>query len=270
MPTVLDIYVDESCPGCAEARRTAAEIAQAYPAITVRVFDLGNPEVSAPEAVFATPTFMLDNQLMQLGNPGPEDIIRWLGERSFMTDGEVYGGKVEQKITYLRLVDIFQDLSMAEMQEMDRTTTMSTCQKSKIFYQPQDVSEVLFILKKGRVQLYRISAEGKKLVVATIGPAQFLVKCRLWGRGCTTLLPSGGGLPVVCDEPPRCGTAHSQQAGGALRIMQVMANRLTQQRPVRGYGFQEYSARWRPACCGCKLNMATASTAILTRIWPKR
>lgn len=91
MSTVLNIYVDEFCPGCAEARRMAAEIAQAYPAITVRVFDLGNPEVSAPEAVFATPTYMLGDQLMQLGNPGPEDIIRWLGERPFVTDGEAHG-----------------------------------------------------------------------------------------------------------------------------------------------------------------------------------
>ena len=42
--------------------------------------------------------------------------------------------------------------------------------KGKLFYIPGDTGEVLFLLKKGRVQLYRLSPEGKKLVVATLGP----------------------------------------------------------------------------------------------------
>lgn len=137
--------------------------------------------------------------------------------------------KADQKITYLRAVDIFQDLSMAEMQEMDRTTTMSTCQKSKIFYQPQDTSEVLFILKKGRVQLYRISPEGKKLVVATIGPGSIFGEMSIVGQGmyntfaeavedCLLCVMSRHDVErLILSKPPV-----------ALRIMQVMANRLTQ------------------------------------------
>lgn len=88
-----------------------------------------------------------------------------------------------QKIGYLRQIDIFQSLSKAEMQEMDRTTTMSTCRRGKIFYQPEDTSEVLFILKKGHVQLYRISPEGKKLVVATIGPGTIFGEMAIIGQG---------------------------------------------------------------------------------------
>lgn len=79
MQPVLNVYVDDYCPGCLEARRTAAQIAQNYPGVTVQVIEVGAPGVTVPESVFATPTFMLNNQLMQLGNPGPADIIRWLG-----------------------------------------------------------------------------------------------------------------------------------------------------------------------------------------------
>lgn len=44
-----------------------------------------------------------------------------------------------EKINYLRMIDVFQSLSKAEMAEMDRTTTMSTCQRGKIFYHPEVV-----------------------------------------------------------------------------------------------------------------------------------
>ena len=72
------------------------------------------------------------------------------------------------KIGYLQMVDVFQDLSETEMEEIDRATTLSSCRRGKILYMPEDTSEVLFLLKEGRVQLYRISPDGKKLVIVTI------------------------------------------------------------------------------------------------------
>ena len=41
----------------------------------MQVIEVSSPDASVPETVFATPTFMLDDRLMQLGNPGPDDII---------------------------------------------------------------------------------------------------------------------------------------------------------------------------------------------------
>lgn len=43
---------------------------------------------------------------------------------------------IREKIDYLREIDVFQGLSKAEMQEMERTTPMSTCWRGKIFYRP--------------------------------------------------------------------------------------------------------------------------------------
>jgi CRP/FNR family cyclic AMP-dependent transcriptional regulator len=48
---------------------------------------------------------------------------------------------------------------------------------------PEDTGEVLFLLKKGRVQLYRISPNGKKLVVATLGPGAMFGEMSLVGQG---------------------------------------------------------------------------------------
>lgn len=87
------------------------------------------------------------------------------------------------KLTYLTNIDIFQDLSESELAEMDRQITMTSSSPGKIFYMPEDTGEVLFLLKKGRVQLYRISPNGKKLVVTTLGPGAMFGEMSLVGQG---------------------------------------------------------------------------------------
>lgn len=74
-----------------------------------------------------------------------------------------------EKMRYLSELTVFQDLSAREMEDLNRITTMSTMPKGRVFYRPEEPGEVLFILKEGRVQLYRISPEGKKLVITTLG-----------------------------------------------------------------------------------------------------
>ncbi|HSJ55549.1 MAG TPA: Crp/Fnr family transcriptional regulator [Anaerolineae bacterium] len=88
-----------------------------------------------------------------------------------------------EKYGYLKVVDIFQDLSEAEIEEIDKATTMSKYRRGKIFYMPEDTSEVLFLVKKGRVQLYRISPDGKKLVIATVEPGSVFGEMTLIGQG---------------------------------------------------------------------------------------
>ena len=89
----------------------------------------------------------------------------------------------ETKLTYLSNIDIFQDLSPSELAELDRQLTMSSCEPGRIFYMPEDSGEVMFLLKKGRVQLYRISPSGKKLVVATLGPGAMFGEMSMVGQG---------------------------------------------------------------------------------------
>lgn len=88
-----------------------------------------------------------------------------------------------QKLNYLSSIQVFRDLSPNELMEMDRQITMSTCEPGKIFYMPEDSGEVLFLLKKGQVQIYRLAPNGKKLVVATLGPGAIFGEMSLVGQG---------------------------------------------------------------------------------------
>jgi CRP-like cAMP-binding protein len=87
----------------------------------------------------------------------------------------------DEKMRYLSEMAVFQDLSPREMEELNRITTLSGVAKGRVFYRPEEPGEVLFILKEGRVQLYRISPEGKKLVITTLGPHTLFGEMALLG-----------------------------------------------------------------------------------------
>lgn len=87
------------------------------------------------------------------------------------------------KVEYLSNIQVFRDLAPQELAAMDRQITMSTCKAGKLFYMPEETGEVLFLLKKGRVQLYRLATSGKKIVVATLGPGAVFGEMSLVGQG---------------------------------------------------------------------------------------
>ncbi|MFN2292421.1 MAG: Crp/Fnr family transcriptional regulator [Anaerolineae bacterium] len=135
--------------------------------------------------------------------------------------------ELSEKYGYLKMVDIFQDLTEQEIEEIDRATTITTCRRGKIFYMPEDTSEVLFLLKQGRVQLYRISPDGKKLVIATIGPGSIFGEMALIGQGmhntfaeameeCVLLVMSREDVEHLLVTKPKV----------ALRIFEVLGTRL--------------------------------------------
>ena len=74
----LDIYVAEHCFGCTETRRLAEAAASRFPALSVHVVDLDREPGAHPEGLVAVPTYMLDGQVVCLGNPEPSDLFRCL------------------------------------------------------------------------------------------------------------------------------------------------------------------------------------------------
>jgi CRP/FNR family transcriptional regulator, cyclic AMP receptor protein len=89
----------------------------------------------------------------------------------------------ESKVHHLAKAEVFCDLTPEELKEIAAAAIMTTFQAGTIFYSPNERGEVLFILKKGHVQLYRMSDEGRKLVIATLGPGTLFGEMTLTGLG---------------------------------------------------------------------------------------
>ncbi len=134
----------------------------------------------------------------------------------------------ESKIGYLRSNELFQDLNDEEMKELDRMTAMTTCERGRIFYTPGETGEVLFLLKKGRVQIYRLSPEGKKLVITTLEAGTLFGEMALVGQGmyntfaealdpCTLCAMSRRDVEWTLQKYPRVATRLVEIVGRRLR-----------------------------------------------------
>ncbi|TAK56563.1 MAG: Crp/Fnr family transcriptional regulator [Dehalococcoidia bacterium] len=84
---------------------------------------------------------------------------------------------------YLTETDLFRGLDDAEMDEVAHMTTMTTCRAGRVFYTPGESGEVLFIIKKGSVQLYRIAPDGKRLVIGALRSGAVFGEMGLIGQG---------------------------------------------------------------------------------------
>jgi len=86
------------------------------------------------------------------------------------------------KAHYLSSIDVFRDLPRSEVERLAETTRMITCQRGKVVYRAGDSNEVLFLLKTGRVQIVRESADGRRLISAVLGPHTFFGEMALVGQ----------------------------------------------------------------------------------------
>ena len=143
------------------------------------------------------------------------------------------GPEAAAKIGYLSSIEIFAGLSEERLQWIKETTTMFTCPRGGMIYTPGETGEVLFLLKRGLVQLYQLSPEGKKLVVGTLAPGAFFGDMPLLGqsmadtyveaaRECLICAMGQGDVEALLLAEPRV----------ALQTLAVVGRRLTEQRAV--------------------------------------
>lgn len=89
---------------------------------------------------------------------------------------------VLNKQIYLREIDLFQDLTSQEIDVLSERMPLKVVPAKTVFYNPQDAIEILFLIKKGRVRLYQLSATGKVFITATLESGTFFGEMALLGQ----------------------------------------------------------------------------------------
>jgi len=111
-------------------------------------------------------------------NPRIEEL-----ERCHEEAGSLDEQTLRTKTKHLSAMDLFHDLTREELAEIERATVMWECKAGRIFYKPGETGDVLFILKKGAVQLYRTSPRGRKLVIEELKPYALFGEMTCIGEG---------------------------------------------------------------------------------------
>jgi CRP-like cAMP-binding protein len=124
------------------------------------------------------------------------------------------------------------------MDSTDSVATMTTCERGYVFYTPDETGEVIFLLKKGKVQLYRMSPEGRKLVIATLGPGSIFGEMSIVGQGvydsfaeaiedCTLHVMGSGDLKRILITQPQVGLRIVETLGQRLREVEARLEDIT-------------------------------------------
>ena len=131
------------------------------------------------------------------------------------------------KQEFLRKIDIFRDLSHAEIEEIDRQTRMTTVRRGQVIYRQEDTAEGLFLLKRGRVRLSRLSSSGRKLEVAVLDPGTFFGEMPMLGasmRSASAEAVDDSLLCVMSEADVERLVLTRPQVG--LRMIEILGRRL--------------------------------------------
>lgn len=72
----LDVYVEDACWACNESLRIVADITPLFPGVEIELRNIDDDR--RPEAVFATPTYVLNGKILYMGNPTREELAQRL------------------------------------------------------------------------------------------------------------------------------------------------------------------------------------------------
>ena len=142
-----------------------------------------SPMEVAPAAVHSTPDPSTYCLVGRLGDLDPFGVRPWApGRRGWrLTDVEGRGHGSED-LWCISEVDIFTDLDDREMASIAAAAPMREFTPGARFTPPPQPMETLFILKQGRVRIFRVSPDGRALTTAILTPGTIFGEMLLLGQ----------------------------------------------------------------------------------------
>jgi CRP/FNR family cyclic AMP-dependent transcriptional regulator len=89
---------------------------------------------------------------------------------------------LEEQIRLLSMVDILGPLSEQELEDLAKRTPDTFLEHGDVLYTPQEGTERLFMLKKGRVQVYEIDREGEEITLSIVEGGNVFGEMALTGQ----------------------------------------------------------------------------------------
>ena len=96
----------------------------------------------------------------------------------------------EQRVAPLSLVDILQPLSEEELEELAARWPDIRLEKGEEFYRRREHNSGLFLIKSGRVRVYRLSLSGKQLTLVLLSAGKVITGRRMWNLYAQAMEPS--------------------------------------------------------------------------------
>lgn len=111
--------------------------------------------------------------------------------------------EADLKAGLLREVDLFAGLSAAELKEISHTLPMRTCQIGGLVTSPEEDDERLYVVKRGRVRLYRLTPDGKQLTLEILDKGRIVGRMAWLGQQLTDAYAEAVEDTLICSFTPQ-------------------------------------------------------------------
>lgn len=88
----------------------------------------------------------------------------------------------EGDVKLFSLVDIFEPLSEDEIEEINWRNQSTRVREGETFFTPMDLAETLFVLKSGRVRIFKRTPEGRELTLVVVESGTVFGEMALTGQ----------------------------------------------------------------------------------------
>ena len=89
---------------------------------------------------------------------------------------------IQANYIHLEQFNLFDNIPRSVLEEVSNFTTLRTRPKNSYVYHPGDLSEVLFILKEGRIKIGNYSDDGREVIKTIVQPGELFGEMGLAGE----------------------------------------------------------------------------------------
>jgi CRP/FNR family cyclic AMP-dependent transcriptional regulator len=127
--------------------------------------------------------------------------------------------------------DIFRDLNSVQRTEVERLVAYGVYPAGQLFHSPNEIGEQLFVLRSGRVRIYKLSPEGRALTLMVLEPVTIFGEMTMVGQWlhdtfaeamseCVIGVIGRDTLHSILERYPRVSIAFMELMGQRLRAME--------------------------------------------------
>ena len=143
-----------------------------------------------------------------------------------------------ERIRLLSMVDVFEPLSAEEIGRLDERLPDAHLETGDIFYSPDDPSEKVFILRRGKARIYKLADDGREFTLAVVDAGTMfgemtLTAQRLQGAYAQAMEPSEVSMMLRKDlerlilEKPQVGLQIAHLLSERLRRYEIRLEDIT-------------------------------------------
>ena len=134
---------------------------------------------------------------------------------------------MKERIKLLSMVDVFEPLSTEELESLNGQLPDRHLKQGEMLYTPEDRSERLFMLQKGKIRIFRTTPDGRELTLAIVESGTLFGEMSLTGQqlqGAYTQAMEPSEVSTMLREDLERLVREKPEVG--LKIMHLLSERL--------------------------------------------